>query len=109
MSPTRAAASSSARVSTSAKHRRQIERMWQVFAILAVAALGAWFAAAHRHPSANRYHGLVLSLGWIGVSLAVMTAALSVRKRVSYQGAGRMSTWLSAHIYLGIVAAFAIL
>ncbi len=37
-----------------------------------------------------------------------MAAALSIRKRVAYQGVGRMSAWLTAHIYLGIIAAFAI-
>jgi hypothetical protein len=47
-------------------------------------------------------------LGWIGTSLAVLAAALSIRKRMAYQGVGKMSVWLTAHIYLGIVSAFAI-
>lgn len=97
-----------ARVSTSGVRAKRVERAWQVFAAVSIAALSWWYIAAHRQPSANRYHGLVLSLGWIGLSLALMAAALSIRKRLAYQGVGRMSVWLSAHIYLGIVAAFAL-
>src|SRR5579862_8057900 len=108
MTPSRSVATASARVSTSRKRPHEGELMWQLFAAAAVAALAFWYISAHRHPSANRYHGLVLSLGWIGTALAVMTAALSLRKRAAYQGVGRMSMWLNAHIYLGIVAAFAI-
>jgi hypothetical protein len=96
------------RVSTSESPARRAERAWQAFAVVAVAALSWWYIAVHRQPSANRYHSLVLALGWIGITLAVLTAALSVRKRMAYQGVGRMSAWLTAHIYLGIVAAFAI-
>lgn len=99
---------SGARVSTSGSPAKRAERMWQIFAVVSVAALSWWYFAAHRQPSANRYHGLVLGLGWIGTSLAVMAATLSVRKRMAYQGVGRMSAWLNAHIYVGIIAAFAI-
>jgi hypothetical protein len=94
-----------ARVSTSG---HLAERMWQVFAVVSVAALAWWYIAAHRQPSANRYHGLVLELGWIGTTLAVLAAGLSVRKRMAYQGVGKMSLWLTGHIYLGIISAFAI-
>src|SRR5579859_2696631 len=94
-----------ARVSTSG---HLAERVWQVFAIISVAALAWWYIAVHRQPSANRYHGLVIELGWIGTSLAVLAAALSVRKRMAYQGVGKMSLWLTGHIYLGIISAFAI-
>jgi hypothetical protein len=109
MNPARGFESSSARVSASGAHRVRIERTWQAFAFFAAVGLGFWYFSAHRHPSATRYHGLVLSLGWIGTVLALMTAALSARKRTAYQGVGKMSSWLSAHIYLGIVSAFAIL
>ncbi|HTC34596.1 MAG TPA: hypothetical protein VK724_14545 [Bryobacteraceae bacterium] len=97
-----------ARVSSSGHAARVAERVWQVLAVLAIAALSWWYFAAHRQPSPNRYHSLVLALGWIGTSLAVMAAALSIRKRMAYQGVGKMSVWLTAHIYIGIVAAFAI-
>jgi len=85
------------------------ERLWQIFTLLAVLGLGWWYYTAHRQPSPNRYHGLVLALGWIGIAMAVLAAMLSARKRIAYQGAGRMSVWLTAHIYLGILSAFAIL
>ncbi len=99
---------SSVRVSTSGIAAGRIERLWQVFAALSVAALSWWYFAVHRQPSADRYHGLVIGLGWIGTTLALLAAALSVRKRLYYQGLGRLSLWLSDHSYLGVVAAFAI-
>jgi hypothetical protein len=99
---------SGARVSTSGSLAKRAERVWQMVAVLSVAALSWWYFAAHRQPSANGYHGLVLGLGWIGTSLALLAAALSIRKRMAYQGSGKMSAWLTAHIYLGIIAAFAI-
>src|SRR5271166_4385458 len=98
----------SARVSTSGSPAKRAERLWQFFAVVSVAALSWWYIAAHRQPSPNRYHTLVLGLGWIGTSLALLATALSVRKRMFYQGLGKMSAWLTAHTYLGIVAAFAI-
>jgi hypothetical protein len=99
---------SAARISRSGSPAKRAERVWQVFAVVSVAALTWWYIVAHRQPSANRYHGLVLGLGWIGTLLALLAASLSVRKRMAYQGAGKMSVWLSAHIYIGVVAAFAI-
>jgi hypothetical protein len=107
MSPARSLVAG-ARVSSSGRAARIAERVWQVLAVLAIAALSAWYFMAHRQPSPNRYHSMVLTLGWIGTSLAVMAVALSVRKRMAYQGVGKMSVWLTAHIYIGIVAAFAI-
>jgi hypothetical protein len=107
MSPSRSVAPG-ARVSSSGIRAKRAERGWQAFAVVSVAALSWWYFSAHEQPSANRYHALVLSLGWIGTSLALLAAALSIRKRVAYQGVGRMSAWLTAHIYLGIIAAFAI-
>jgi hypothetical protein len=97
-----------ARVSTSRNPIRLTAWMWQILTVVSVAALSWWYISAHRHPSANRYHGLVLALGWTGTCLALMAAALSARKRMAYQGPGRMSVWLTGHIYLGIVSAFAI-
>jgi hypothetical protein len=75
---------------------------------VAVAALSSVYVTAHRQPSPDGYRGLVLGLGWIGIALCLLAAGLSIRKRAAYQGVGKMSTWLHAHIYLGIVAAFAI-
>ena len=49
-----------------------------------------------------------MSAGWIGIAFATLAAGLSIRKRMAYQGVGRMSTWKSVHVYAGIVAAFAI-
>jgi hypothetical protein len=97
-----------ARVSSSGRQAKAAERIWQTIALIAIAALTWWYVAAHSHPSPNRHHGLVLALGWIGISLCVLVAALSARKRIAYQGIGKMSMWLTGHIYLGIVAAFAI-
>jgi hypothetical protein len=52
---------------------------------------------------------LIAGLGWISTVLLLMTAALSVRKRMAYQGVGRLSAWVAAHTYLGIGAGFVIL
>jgi hypothetical protein len=85
------------------------ERVWQLFTVLGIAGLGWWYYTAHRQPSPNRYHDLVLALGWTGIASAVLAAMLSARKRIAYQGAGRMSVWLTAHVYLGVLSACAIL
>jgi hypothetical protein len=99
---------SGARVSSSGKAAKRVEWAWQALAVLSVAGLSWWYYAAHRLPSPNRYHDLVLTLGWIGTGLAVFVALLSARKRLAYQGVGKMSVWLHAHVYMGIVSAFAI-
>lgn len=97
-----------ARVSTSRDRARRVQRVWQLVALLAVAAISWWYITAHRQPSANQYHAQVLALGWIGIGTAMLATALSIRKRLAYQGVGRMSAWLTAHVYFGIISAFAI-
>lgn len=87
------------RVSSSGSPAKRAERVWQAVALVSVATLSWWYIAAHRH---------VILLGWIGTALVLVTAALSIRKRFAYQGVGKMSAWLTAHIYLGIAAACAI-
>src|SRR5947209_11441692 len=98
------AGTSRARLSTSRHTASRAERVWQVLAVLSVAALSWWYFTAP-----GRDHTQVMTLGWIGTVLAVLAAAFTVRKRVAYQGMGKLSVWLTAHIYLGLVAAFAIL
>ena len=100
---------SRARFSASWMLSGRMERIWQILAILAVGVLSWWYFSAHRQPSPDRYRVLVLSLGWIGAILALAATALSVRKRLAYQGVGKLSVWLSAHTYVGVVSAFAVL
>ncbi|MGH9722909.1 MAG: hypothetical protein ACRD8O_22085 [Bryobacteraceae bacterium] len=82
--------------------------IWRIFAVLSVVVLSYWYVTAHRQPSADGHRSLVITLGWIGTALTVLAASLSIRKRMAYQGAGKLSAWLAGHIYLGVVAAFAI-
>jgi hypothetical protein len=89
------AVASAARVSGSA---RRAERLWQIFTLASIAALGYWWFLSRRQ----------VALGWIGMALMILAATLSVRKRLAYQGVFRMSFWLTAHVYLGVVAAVAI-
>jgi len=77
---------------------RRAEHLWQIFASLVIAGLLWWYLTAHPR----------VALGWIGASLMIFAAALSIRKRLAYQGIFRMSFWLTAHVYLGLVAAAAI-
>lgn len=81
----------------------------RVLAVLSVAGLSWWYYATHRQPSMAHDHGQVLVLGWIAIALSVMAATLSIRKRLAYQGVGRLSSWLGVHMYTGTVAAFAVL
>ena len=76
---------------------------------LAVVSMSWWYFSTHRYASPDRFHGQVTSFGWIAVSLSVVAAALTARKRLAYQGAGKLSSWLGVHIYAGIVAGFAVL
>ncbi len=99
---------SRARVSTSRLSTWRGERWFLAAAVISVLGLYAWYYAGHRQPSANNHRTLVIWLGAIGTTLAAFAAALSARKRLAYQGVGRLSSWLRVHIYAGIVAAFAI-
>jgi hypothetical protein len=96
------------RVSASRSPAKRAERVWQTFTIASIGALSWWYFAAHRQPSANGYRSFVLTIGTVGISLALMAAALSARKRLAYQGVGQMSAWLTAHTHFGIIATFAI-
>ncbi len=99
MSPARSVALGRPRLQPAGSGETSRARRGRLSRSSSVAALSWWYFAAHRQPSANRYHGLVLGLGWIGTSLALLAAALSIRKRVAYQGVGRMSAWLTrAHL-----------
>jgi hypothetical protein len=81
----------------------------RVSALISVAAMSWWYFASHRQPSADRYHAQVMTLGWAALALCLLAAALSVRKRLAYQGIGKLSAWLGVHIYAGVMAAFAVL
>jgi hypothetical protein len=81
----------------------------RLLAVLSVVAMSWWYFAAHRQPSVNRHHGLITTLGWTALALSVLAASMSIRKRMAYQGIGKLSAWLSVHSYVGIVAAFAVL
>lgn len=76
--------------------------------VLAVLLLGWWWTA-HRYPSPDGYRTLVRSMGWITFVLMIAEGALAVRKRMAYQGVGRLSVWLVAHVYFGGVTLVAVL
>src|SRR5436309_1512501 len=97
------AGTSRARLSTSRHTASRAERVWQALAAVSVSALSWWYFTA------GRDHTQVMTFGWIGTVLAMLAAAFSIRKRIAYQGVGKLSVWLTAHIYLGLIAAFAIL
>ncbi|HME09476.1 MAG TPA: hypothetical protein VKG25_20620 [Bryobacteraceae bacterium] len=99
---------SRARVSTSRLASWRVERWLVAVTVLSVLGLYAWYYAEHRQPSANNHRVAVMWLGGIGTALAVFAAALSIRKRLAYQGVGKLSSWTRVHVYAGIVAAFAI-
>lgn len=76
---------------------------------LLAGGLSWWHFSTRGESSPDRTRLLVTSLGWIGAGLALLAASLSARKRLAYQGAGRLSVWTNAHIYLGTGSAFATL
>ncbi|MBI2688445.1 MAG: hypothetical protein HYX27_19245 [Acidobacteria bacterium] len=87
----------------------RIDYLWQTFAVLSVAGLSWLYFSMYGQLPPDRNRVLVLAFGCAGTILAVLAASLSVRKRLAYQGVGKLSAWLNAHIYIGIVSAFAIL
>ena len=99
----------SARISSSGVWGGRGAIAGRTFALLSVAAMSWWYFQAHPQPSMDRYHVQQTTLGWIAISLSVLAAALSIRKRLAYQGVGKLSSWLDVHIYAGIVASFAVL
>lgn len=98
-------ATSRIRVSTSGRAVDRAERFWQIFALLSMSGLLCWYFAGH-YRSADRL--FAFTSGIIGVASAVLAATLSIRKRLAYQGVGRMSNWLTGHIYFGLISAMAI-
>ncbi len=95
-----------ARISTSGRSVDWAERLWQIFALAAVGILGKWYWDSNHYQAADRDYLFVSGVS--GSVMAILAAALSIRKRLAYQGAGRMSVWLRGHIYLGLVSAAAI-
>jgi hypothetical protein len=98
-----------ARVSSSRLAQRRVDKWWRLATVIMIAALSWWYYTASGQPTADNHRDLKIRLGCIGVVLALMTAALSIRKRFAYQGIGKLASWLSAHVYLGIISAAAIL
>lgn len=94
-----------ARVSTSGRPADRGLRLWQAFAVLSTAGLSYWYWQRH-HQTPDR--DFLFASGVLGTVMALLAASLSVRKRLAYQGIGRMSAWLTGHIYLGMVSALAI-
>ena len=95
----------SATVSTSGRALDRGTRLWQAFAVASVGGLSWWYFLKH-HQIVDRE--FLFTSGITGTIMAVLAASLSLRKRYAYQGIGRMSAWLTGHIYLGVVATFAI-
>lgn len=93
------------RVSTSGRAIDRAERLWQLFAVLCLAGMTWWYFVKHHHTPDR---GFLFTSGILGVTSAVLAAALSIRKRLAYQGTGRMSAWLTGHIYLGLISAAAV-
>lgn len=52
---------------------------------------------------------LLRAAGWVALVLTLACAAISIRKRFAYQAPGRLSTWVRAHVWLGMLAAAAVL
>ena len=99
------AVTSRVRASSSRRAVDHGERLWQLFAVLCVGGLLWWFFTKHDQTSERNF---LVTSGSIGIGFGVLAGTLSVRKRFAYQGVGRMSAWLTGHIYLGLIAAVAV-
>lgn len=97
---------SQARASTSGRAADRGLRLWQAFAFVSLGGLSWWYFRVH-HMTADRE--FLFTSGIAGTVTAALCGTLSIRKRWAYQGVGRMSAWLTGHVYLGVVSAFAIL
>jgi hypothetical protein len=98
-----------ARVSSSRLAAKRVHQWWQAASVTAVVALIWLYFTGSAQASVDDHRAMKIRLGWIGVTLACMATALSIRKRLAYQGVWKLATWMSAHIYLGIVSAVAII
>lgn len=90
--------------------RRSNRELW--LALLAIVLItfgyGLVVAAWQQVPPASEFFGHMI--GVVGFLLMVMTETLySMRKRSRWASWGRMSSWLSLHIFMGIVGPFMVL
>jgi hypothetical protein len=76
-------------------------------ALVVMTAVGGWFLWRARTETPTPSDGAGLSLGVVGFVMMLGAQSLyTLRKRLRNFHRGRMSTWLQAHIFLGLVGAF---
>jgi len=81
-----------------------------ILSIVVMAVIGGGFAWHVRQQAPTPGGPLGLSLGIVGFLMMLGAETLyTLRKRVRGFTRGRMSTWLQAHIFLGLVGAFLIM